>query len=308
MSSFLLADRVCYGSELKQRYGLHEFSTDEKLHVTFCWFADSQKMPFIAPLLLLAAFAGTGVTAFQGPSLAPTVPRSRIVADHSFVPPLLSSAWSQNLPHWEVGLGAVVSNGHVRLTPTESSREGCLWNTVPNRIASWTAHVGFRVHSKMALGGDGFALWLTDRQQVTGGPMVGLSNRDFRGLGVVFDSFDNDERRDNPAVHVLYGAKDDAQTFSTSSDFMGEKLGGCVFDFRNTQRDQLVYATVAYNAAAERVTVTLRSPKQEVQCASVDGVVLPPGYHFGMTAHTGGVMDNHDVAYFALVSDTEDEL
>ena len=30
-------------------------------------------------------------------------------------------------------------------------------------------------------------------------------------------------------------------------------------------------------------------------CFSVDGVYLPTGYYFGISAHTGDLSDNHDV-------------
>jgi mannose-binding lectin 1 len=259
-----------------------------------------------ATLVALAALVGTA-QCFTGPSLSERVPRALIVPEHSFVPPLLSSPWASAVDHWEFGLSTVVTNAHVRLTAALQSREGYMWNTEPNRLASWTAHVGFRVHSKQSLGGDGFAIWLRDKRYRNGGPLIGTPNAEFRGLGVVFDSFDNDGRRDNPAVHVLYGAPNAPITLSTSTDFENEKIGGCVVDFRNTAPESLIEATIAYDAPQQRLTVSLHKNEQPVQCATADGVELPPGFYFGLTAHTGGVDDNHDVAYFALVSNAAED-
>lgn len=35
-------------------------------------------------------------------------------------------------------------------------------------------------------------------------------------------------------------------------------------------------------------------------CFSVEGVKLPTGYHFGVSATTGDLSDNHDVLSFKL--------
>jgi hypothetical protein len=91
-----------------------------------------------------------------------------------------------------------------------SSKEGVLWNSVAaNHVRSWTAHFGFRIHSDVSspafkTGADGFAFWYTTRPQWQGGAVHGLqAARMGDGIGVIFDTFDNDGMKDNPAVYVI---------------------------------------------------------------------------------------------------------
>jgi hypothetical protein len=62
--------------------------------------------------------------------------------------------------------------------------------------------------SRSSFGGDGFAFWLLHNEMdpskgtALNGPLFGLRS-DFHGIGVAFDSYDNDGSRDNPSVFVL---------------------------------------------------------------------------------------------------------
>lgn len=223
---------------------------------------------------------------------------SSIVEHHSFYPPLLEEYWNGGLQHFDFGLSTAVTNSYVRLTPAKQSREGYFWNDNPSHLTAWTIEVGFRAHAPAAMGADGFAIWYAETPVGTGGPLFGLPERGFRGLGVIFDTFDNDGRRDNPSVHVVLG--DGTEVLRGDNDFADQRLGGCVFNFRNTDPNDVVRATIAYRD--ERVSVSLRSRSQAVQCATITPLTLPDGYYFGATAHTGHLADNHDIHYFLVTA------
>ena len=82
-----------------------------------------------------------------------------------------------------------------------------------------------QVASKSHFGGDGFGLWLlhesmnpashTETDWLSG-PIVGL-RANFEGVGIIFDTYDNDNQRDNPSVFVIKNFPRDGQP---PSDFV----------------------------------------------------------------------------------------
>jgi len=51
--------------------------------------------------------------------------------------------------------------------------------------------------------------------------LVAVQN--FKGLGVCFDVYDNDGRRDNPSVFVLYNPEGNETEYNHDNDFKGER-------------------------------------------------------------------------------------
>lgn len=254
--------------------------------------------------LLEAARLASSKKALAADPLPTDIDRDNLVKHHSFDPPLLEDfPWSSGLVHWDFGLSAAATDAYVRLTPNKQSREGYLWNDQPCYLKSWTANIGFRVHSLNSLGGDGFAFWYSDKRSVNGGPLFGASDKSFKGLGIIIDSFDNDGGRDNPAVHVIVGNGDDY--FDVQSDFKQSRLAGCTFDFRNTGPTDVVRLMVEYDPDSG-LQVTLSSSRQQTVCATIAPLTLPEGYFFGFTAHTGHLADNHDIHYFAVTASAAD--
>jgi hypothetical protein len=229
-----------------------------------------------------------------------------IVQHHSFFPPLLSdfAMGQSSLAHWSFGLSTVVTDEYVRLTPSKQSREGYFWNDVALQVPTWTAYLGFRVHATANLGGDGFALWLAERPSTSGGPVVGTRAAGFKGIGIIFDSFDNDHQRDNPAVHILNQLDRPASEtdLDPGTDYRDSRVGTCTFDFRNSQPGEIINAMISYEPS-KKLAIVLESKKQSQTCAIIDNVEIPAGYYFGFSAHTGGVADNHDIHWFIVTSE-----
>lgn len=54
--------------------------------------------------------------------------------------------------------------------------------------------------------------------EVLNGPLFGLRS-DFQGFGIVFDVYDNDNRRDNPSIFVLRNDEGVPTKFNHDNDF-----------------------------------------------------------------------------------------
>lgn len=241
------------------------------------------------------------------------VTQDTIVTAHSFARPLLTDSFLNSVRHWDFGLATVVTQDYVRLTPEDGSREGYLWNDVSLRLKSWSANVGFKVHGSGSTGADGFAIWLSTQRYMTGGPLFGMpdTSNAWKGIGIIFDSFDNDGARDNPSVYILtntdatsYGG---GRTFRTSDDLRDHRAQTCVFDFRGTNYGApLIHVDIDYSDGELLVSLT-KNGHSTVCGASVrvDLSNLGPLY-FGMTGHTGGLADAHDIHYFIVTTHDKD--
>ena len=68
--------------------------------------------------------------------------------------------------------------------------------------------------------------------------------------------------------------------------------------YRNTPRESPVEIRLRY--LHRSLTLHMRSPSRnfDVNCGTVEDIDLPQLWHFGITATTGQIVDNHDVLAF----------
>lgn len=132
------------------------------------------------------------------------------------------------------------------------------------------------------------------------GPVFGSSDK-WNGLGVFFDSFDNDNKHNNPYVMAM--ANDGNSAYDHQKDGSTQQLAGCLRDFRN--KPFPVRAKIEYY----RNTLTLlfhngmsNNEKDYEMCMRVENVNLPKNGYFGISAATGGLADDHDVLRFSVSS------
>ena len=218
------------------------------------------------------------------------------VQHHSLLPPMLQNFDTNGFNMWDIDGSAVVTDNYVRLTPAAQSKHGCLWNTVPNELEEWSFRVGIRASGPTKYGADGLALWYTKRAHCTGTDSIFGAVKNFEGIGILLDTYDNDHRKDNPQIHIL-GSGDN---HDPNADFMTTRLGGCQFDYRTVSPTTVVHVTARYTRGTLSVTLGTFDSGQ-VECASLS-VTLSPGFYFGLSAQTGGLADEHDVYYAAAVS------
>ncbi|KAJ1471650.1 legume-like lectin family-domain-containing protein [Baffinella frigidus] len=192
---------------------------------------------------------------------------------------------------WDFLGSAVVTDHFVRLTPTEGGNEGALWSKARMPFKEWQVVMEFKIAGQRYLGGDGMVLWFTEGSQVFGGTFG--NQQDFKGLGIVFDTYDNDGKRDNPSILAI--SSDGTLRFNHDEDGSQERLPGgtCKINYRNPRAAISVRVTFQHGALS--VAYDVRNKQAYTECFRVSGVTLPEATFLGVTAHTGQVADNHDL-------------
>ncbi|CAM9375667.1 vesicular integral-membrane protein VIP36-like isoform X1 [Lampetra fluviatilis] len=221
-----------------------------------------------------------------------------IKREHSLMKPYQGVGSSPGA-QWDITGNTVVIGHAVRLTADQQSKLGAMWNTVPCHVTDWEMHVHFKVHGqgKKNLHGDGFAVWYTkDKMQL--GSVFG-SRDPFHGLAIFVDTYRNDfDDHDRLFPFVTAMVNNGSLRYDHSKDGKTTEIGGCYADLRNKDYD--TYMAVRYSR--QRLTVMLDVDNRDEwrECLDVAGVSLPTGYHFGASAVTGDLSDNHDVVSLKL--------
>ena len=199
---------------------------------------------------------------------------------------------------WTIMGSAVVTEQYVRLTPAEAGHEGAIWSQSNMPFKQWEMELKFKVTGARYLGGDGFALWFTEKSQQFGSTFG--NQEDFVGLGVILDTYDNDGKRDNPSISAV--TSKGVTKFDHDSDGRDQRVPGamCKINYRNPRAP--VSLKVRYQDNVLFVSYDLRSKGTYTDCfrAPVD---LPEAYFVGITAHTGQVADNHDIYRYPPASE-----
>ncbi|XP_022084593.1 protein ERGIC-53-like [Acanthaster planci] len=237
-------------------------------------------------------------------------PHRRFEYKHSFKGPHLMQK-DGSVPFWQYGGSAFASDEQVRITPSIRSQRGYIWSKYKVPYDHWEVEFFFKVTGRGRVGADGLAFWYVDKKpdgvastpeqqhppqhpnqiSVFGGPDK------WNGLAVMFDSFDNDNLRNNP--YILAIVNDGRLEYQHTTDGMNQQLGGCLRDFRN--KPYPVRAKVEYYR--KTLTVYIHSGWTNIDtnyeiCLRREDVTLPKDGYFGVTAATGGLADDHDVIKF----------
>lgn len=126
----------------------------------------------------------------------------------------------------------------------------------------------------------------------------------WNGVGIFFDSFDNDGKKNNPAI-VIIGNNGQIQ-YDHQNDGANQALASCQRDFRN--KPYPIRAKIIYYQ--KTLTVMIHNgftpDKNDYEfCAKVENMIIPAQGHFGISAATGGLADDHDVLSFLTFQLTE---
>jgi len=214
-----------------------------------------------------------------------------------------------NLPIWhrkmeqclffEYSGNAIASEESVRITPSLRSQKGMIWSRLVTSFDWWEVELQFRVTGRGRIGADGLAFWFTATKGFEG-PVFGSSDK-WQGLGVFFDSFDNDNKHNNP--YIMSMVNDGSKAYDHQKDGTTQQLAGCLRDFRN--KPFPVRAKIEF--FKNTLTVMFHNgmsnnDKEYEMCMRVENVVLPKNGYFGISAATGGLADDHDVLKFSVSS------
>uniref|UniRef100_UPI00358E3652 vesicular integral-membrane protein VIP36-like n=1 Tax=Myxine glutinosa TaxID=7769 RepID=UPI00358E3652 len=213
--------------------------------------------------------------------------------EHTLVKPY-QSAGSSERALWDIIGNTMVTSQQVRLTPDQQSKQGAIWNRVPCGLVDWELQVQFKVHGegRRNLNGDGLALWYT-RDQLKLGPVFGNA-QNFSGMGIFIDTYYNEGKKTDlqyPYVSVM--VNNGTLHYNHERDGRRTSLGGCPIAIRNVKHDTFI--SIKY--AMQQVTIKVDAEGRHYwkDCVEIRNVQLPTGYHFGASATTGDLSDNHDI-------------
>jgi hypothetical protein len=218
--------------------------------------------------------------------------------------------WSLKAPftpednsRWETGAGAVVEGDFVRLTPNLPGRTGYLWSRYANTASSdWQMTVEFKISGDELGGGEGLAWWYTEKRML--GPVFGSADY-WNGLGIFFDTFNNDGTGPSPTVVAVYN--DGSKPYSVYDDGLQGSLGSCSAPhLRNRKEKSLAKITYLNSELTLELSFSSKDGVPTWQtCFTRIPIELGQDKFFGLTAHTGQpivtnppspqIADNHDI-------------
>ncbi|XP_031433848.1 protein ERGIC-53 [Clupea harengus] len=236
-----------------------------------------------------------------GSSTGGDTPHRRFEYKYSFKGPHLSQS-DGSVPFWVHTGNAIPSSDQIRITPSLRSQKGSVWTKNTVKFQHWEAEVTFRVAGRGRMGADGLAMWFTESQGLTG-PVYGGADQ-WNGVGIFFDSFDNDGKKNNPAILVI--GNNGNLVYDHQNDGSTQALGTCLRDFRN--KPYPVRAKITYYQKTLTIMINngFTPDKDDYEfCARVENMVIPAEGFFGLSAATGGLADDHDVLSFLLFRLTE---
>jgi len=211
--------------------------------------------------------------------------------EHSLVKPYQGAGFG--VPNWDFQGSTMVTSNYIRLTPDQRSKQGALWNKLPCRVRNWEVQIQFKVTGTTKdLFGDGFAFWYT-KERMVDGPVFGSKDH-FSGLSIIADTYSNHNGPHNHQHPYLSAmVNNGSMTYDHDRDGTHTMLGGCEVKFRNFQHE--TWIAIRYENDKLIVSHDLNNKRAWANCMTIDGVKLPTGYYFGVSATTGDLSDNHDI-------------
>lgn len=200
-----------------------------------------------------------------------------------------------------------MNNDRITLTELHSGQVGSIWSNHPINSKSWKAELSYTAHKGSdALIADGIALWYAPpiskstfegRHEIYGGP-----NPTFSGLMIAVDvyyqpsSYTLSRSNDQSAIIVVNNKSPRKYDWDTE----GHEImsGRCLV--RNQERsdpNKIETLTVEYVNETLKVYHTNEASKP---CVTVNNLELPEGYHFGVSASSGGTHGVFQVRSFKL--------
>ncbi|XP_071989445.1 protein ERGIC-53 [Engystomops pustulosus] len=252
-------------------------------------------LPGLCCLLLASWLSGARAEAEQTP------PHRRFEYKYSFKGPYLVQA-DGTVPFWLHTGNAIPSADQIRITPSLKSQKGSVWTKSAPSFENWEVKVTFRVTGRGRIGADGLAIWYTAGQGLDGN-VYGAADL-WNGVGIFFDSFDNDGKKNNPVILVV--GNNGKLVYDHQNDGTTQALASCQRDFRN--KPYPVRARITYYQKTLTVMINngFTPDKEDYEfCAKVNNMILPQQGFFGISAATGGLADDHDVLSFLTFQLTE---
>ncbi|KAL0232125.1 hypothetical protein PCE1_003121 [Barthelona sp. PCE] len=205
--------------------------------------------------------------------------------------PFLHGAFRSYPKNWLSGGSVVWDQNKVFITSLQTNRVGYVWNTDKVESKSFDMDVSMSIHGAKLSGGDGMAVWLSDRMDQ--GTTMGGPTR-FVGTAIIIDDFPNSRSNFNLLPRLQVFSNDGTIDYSVDDDNMSNEAFGCRVHFRNAPE-----FTVRVTIKENRLRLQYKTDGAFVECG-VGDVVLPEAFHVGVTAATGDVADIHQLNYVKM--------
>lgn len=197
-------------------------------------------------------------------------------------------------------LDAIASSESIRVAPSLRSQKGAVWTKTKTNFDWWEVDIAFRISGRGRIGADGLAFWFTTEKGDYNGEVFGSSDR-WNGLGIFFDSFDNDNKHNNPYISAVIN--DGTRKFDHQNDGINQAVAGCLRDFRNKPFPTRARIEYYNNVLTVQFHSGMTNNEQDYEmCLRAENVVLPKNGYFGISAATGGLADDHDVFHLLTTS------
>jgi len=185
---------------------------------------------------------------------------------------------SGRVPFWTLGESSAVDGNEVRLVSNDAKAKGTLWAHEQCHADQWEVQFEVTVTGDNDTPGKGLAFWYTSNIMQPG-ILFGSEER-YEGFGLLFDSYDDDGKNDNPII--MGWINDGTKVFNHDTDGLGTRFGGCRAKYRN--RGNKVGVKVQYQHDSLKVLLDMRSNGVWERCLVKDNIYLSAGSYFGFTA------------------------
>lgn len=237
---------------------------------------------------------------------------SSVIEHHSFTPPILQNYLGRSeLSNWIIRGSTVITDHYVRLTPKDKQRVGALWNRHPLELSEFEIVLGLSIKKENA--GEGVALWITEDDPLNYVPTYGSvhgNSENFKGIGIIMDTYDNDKRRNNPTIGLLYSGRKKGR-FAPETDYYDSYVQSCTFDIFYPSRKHIPTVRVSFSEGTISVYISRGQEVQEKLCFTVDNIRLDfksKKYYIGITGETSELAQEQDVVFLHTFSSSGEEV
>eukprot|EP00658_Telonema_sp_P-2_P019861 TRINITY_DN17814_c0_g2_i2.p1 TRINITY_DN17814_c0_g2~~TRINITY_DN17814_c0_g2_i2.p1 ORF type:complete len:469 (+),score=150.99 TRINITY_DN17814_c0_g2_i2:61-1467(+) len=172
----------------------------------------------------------------------------------------------------------VRSTQEVELTTADANSVGAMWSQELNHADGWEVTFQLQVTGEPESPGKGLAFWYTNTPLEVG-TLYGSDER-YEGFGLLFDSYDDDGKSDNPII--MGWVNDGTKVFNHDTDGLGTRFGGCRAKYRN--RGNKVGVKITYQSDSLKVMLDMRNNGVWERCLAKDSIYLATGSHIGFSA------------------------
>ncbi|CAJ0585645.1 unnamed protein product, partial [Mesorhabditis spiculigera] len=206
---------------------------------------------------------------------------------------------------WDTTGDSVMINNRISLTRDQRSMRGTIWSRARVQERDWEAQASIRIYGNAGkLHAEGIALWHVADAPLPG-PVFGV-NENFKGVGVLFDTYKNDPNNHESYPRLSLVLNDGTQNLDWDKDGANLNLGSCHVTGgaqspdTDARSNKVFRILLRYYMENLELYYSQYDDFKWTACAKVEAVRLPTNYIFGMSASTGDLTNNHEIVTFKV--------